>query len=166
MGFRGFRRRGRTGYSRLRRGCCYRGLLGRVCLFNQLIGDVIFVDVTHVPHWFLADPRCRDPLDIVEPQIRVELFRLRFATQRLDFARSRVVRGESKEVAVLVVELYLLKYSSISCAMYLAPAWTLGSAVCTSPTPSSRPVFGMICIRPTAPTQQARLGRRGNQTPA
>src|SRR6516225_346317 len=101
---RGLGRCGGTCRSRLRRGWRDRGLFGRVCRFNQLIVDVIFVDVTHISHWFLADPRCRHPLDIVEPQVRVELFRLRFAPQRLDFAWPRVIRGESKQVAVLVVE--------------------------------------------------------------
>ena len=95
--FRRLRRCGRTRRGRLRR--ADRGLFGRVCLFNQLIGDVIFVDVTHISHGFLADPRCSHPLDIVEPQVGVELFRLRFAPQRLDFDWPRVVRGESKQVA-------------------------------------------------------------------
>ena len=66
--FRGLRRCGFTRRGRHRR--ADRGLFGRICLFNQLIGDVVFVDVTDILHCFLADPSCRDPLDIVEPQIR------------------------------------------------------------------------------------------------
>ena len=36
--------------------------------------------------------------------------------------------------------------------MYLAPAWMFGSVTWMSPTFSSAPVAGMICITPIAPT--------------
>src|SRR5262249_41732035 len=58
---------------------------------------------------FLAHPCGRHSLYIVEPQVRVELFRLRFAPQRLDFLWPCVVGSESKQVAVLVVERDILE---------------------------------------------------------
>ena len=40
----------------------------------------------------------------------------------------------------------------MSQSMYFAPACTLGSAIRMSPTFSSAPVAGMICMMPMAPT--------------
>ena len=105
MRLRGLRRCRRTRRSRHCRGSGDRGLFGRIRLFNQLIGDVVLVDVAHISHGFLAYPRCCHPLDIVEPQIRVKPFRLRFAPQPPDCAWPHVVRGQRKQVAVLLVSL-------------------------------------------------------------
>ena len=46
-------------------------LLLSTLFFNQLIGDIVFVDVGHVGHGFLADPSSGDDLDIIKPDISV-----------------------------------------------------------------------------------------------
>ena len=45
-----------------------------------------------------------------------------------------------------------LKYWSIMKRMSFTPAWMFGSSSVMSPTFSSLPVGGMICITPIAPT--------------
>ena len=70
-----------------------------------------------------------------------------------DVARPGVVAREGEQRAVLSRRTCAsAKYFVMSWSMYFAPAWTLDSAIRMSPTFSSAPVAGMICMTPMAPT--------------
>src|SRR5215831_7985754 len=68
------------------------GLLAvRQLLHRQLVGDVVLVDVAHVRDRLPADALGGDPLDVVEPEVRIEPALLCLATQLADPGGAAVV---------------------------------------------------------------------------
>jgi hypothetical protein len=126
---------------------------GRVCLFNQLISDVIFVYVTHISRWFPAYPRCCQSLYIVEPHIRVKLFRLRFAAQGVDFAWPRVYAAKANRLRFCSSNATSLEIVTHQLCRVFGAAMDVGFSLVNVADAENAAGFGMNCIRPTAPTR-------------
>src|SRR4030095_10582368 len=74
-----------------------------VLALNQQIGHVILVDVADIGDRLTPDALACHAFDVVEPDVRIEPPRLRFAPQLAHAPRSRVVGGKREEYLVEIV---------------------------------------------------------------